>query len=1448
LVSTDLVGLVGSTNSTPVAIQAAFTLRSFVHENPSQGFSLVNILLNHITIQNAELMSASKQSTHLFVRSMMHFSIALASVIRECLSTVPADILGAIVNTANTLIDPDEIDMVSLQRKSCGYILLIPVVAVDATNIVPLLGMWRSTLGKKSKDTITKLVMPGQTISDISLVFEYLQSIQSCLRSMVSATENSRFPEIISSDESVMKMFILLLNNGLQILQSLVPLEQSSSNAPHIQLVVSAIRNELFRIFSALPNDMMEPFSKSLISLLPTELLRETGIENFFPSFFSDSNSILLDVLDPFMDEQPHLVWKYSIGASVMSCMRMVGQEKVSSRDFFNSPIACGVMEEFYTSFPSSNGSPWCPQIPYISINWSEGSLGPLSSYMEHPNLETKKTVVKLLTKLVALDPTLIDSLIPIVMQKYREQVNVTSQDYETARELILAGHKDPTDVLKCISKIPSTSLLGVSFAFFTSIVESGKISPSSASSILTFSASPTGLGSVDPFVRRSSSCLIGLIYKRFDPLRPMIVQCVMDSSTSPVLRTRSATAALVAEIVSHVPSDISVFGNTLFKLARELQNPLRSNSLHAISICCTASLSEISPWIKELVKISTAHAMADIYRSDSASFLLSSILASVAPIASFSGAELGRFDLLWTEFVRDSLTTSPVPVSVGTARACISYASSSPTDENIKFVRNSLSGYEVVVRQALTGLMEIFEQPHREAESVYPSLFAVAESYPNLRTEVDQLLTVLVRTEKNFPSALASILTMLSAVARVPETSVEVPVVDEYAESDEYDDEEEDKSKVPKKFTATKPTDNLNFRITTVSNKWLALKCIKRILKQGKDHYRMFIPLLDPLVNAAVAAVSSDKNHEQLSKVGMKLVGLILEIFGSEKDPKYPQPLLLQYETQLLSVARRGARMNSESPPIVQRLAINACATMVRKNLVSSRDKLIEILIQPFVSIDPIAMAPWSSYYALREITNTVVAGRSSPLTQSSEQDLALILFSRINAIVDLIESLGITPEFGDSFVPRFQYYLIRILMDCHTVLGLSLPSPGSPGFVVLSKDTDSMKSVVEKTVLLPVLRGLAVLDKSLDTPSDYPASSPSCDLANMYSDLLSFCLEAKLGSLGDITGPLKFTIYSLGKTELICHMNLFKEVDETDERFLRLAHTLVSDKSNVGSEIVWNLVKNGTCFGGVEVYGDILFWLCGEGFFTNVSDVELLIKGIVFPLFQAKSPQPVVKVWREIVDKVSSSVILGNLVSVIAESIGSTDDVKNSQVAIVLAIPLFGQVCTCHTDERIETSLIHLRDALLGAARSGMTGPVIQCAMKFFASSPPDGIVTSFILPLILDLIEIVGNEDGADLVTPLIEICPTSERKRLVCFSIKCLLTRQGEDKWGRVVLSLMNPPEVFRECVSELCAEDRSVLESVVRKYLPAKEETASAETPNSPKNQAPAIQLKLKFGK
>ena len=203
-----------------------------------------------------------------------------------------------------------------------------------------------------------------------------------------------------------------------------------------------------------------------------------------------------------------------------------------------------------------------------------------------------------------------------------------------------------------------------------------------------------------------------------------------------------------------------------------------------------------------------------------------------------------------------------------------------------------------------------------------------------------------------------------------------------------------------------------------------------------------------------------------------------------------------------------------------------------------------------------------------------------------------------------------------------------------------------------------------------------------------------------------------------------------------------------------------------------------------------------------------------------------------------------------VMSDVIEKVEQVKRSQFAIVLSIPLFSRICAVsqNRDEDWTVGFAKFRSSLIAAASSGLVGPVTQCIHKFFTCSPPTWIVEEFLFGLVIEVIDIVGSEEGSNLVSSLVECCPESKWKHLVSFAMKMLIKENdAEESWAKIVLRMMRPPEVFRECISELSVDDKAVVEEKVRKYLPQQSEAAAQPT-GSPKNQAPAIQLKLKFGK
>jgi hypothetical protein len=287
--SSDLIQLITSSSSVSVATNAAYTLRAFCKVCPSQAFSLVNVLLNHLTIQHAELagmMDVVVQGEgFLQVKQIMHCSLALASVMCECRGQLPLDVAGAVLSTAAALIDVGEEDMLACclgervmwRKKFCGFTILIPLlggVGAFSKKVVTLLTLWKSVLGKRTREAICAQIKPGSVIEDIASVIEPLQTVLIALTSVREFLSNFSSPE---DHSDTMKLIVVFLNNAWQLVQAAGPLEQSTEDSTDgtVTTILNGIRSRLFQSFLLLPRDHLDSLAKPLIVFLTAEVLQQ---------------------------------------------------------------------------------------------------------------------------------------------------------------------------------------------------------------------------------------------------------------------------------------------------------------------------------------------------------------------------------------------------------------------------------------------------------------------------------------------------------------------------------------------------------------------------------------------------------------------------------------------------------------------------------------------------------------------------------------------------------------------------------------------------------------------------------------------------------------------------------------------------------------------------------------------------------------------------------------------------------------------------------------------------------------------------------------------------------------------------------------------------------------------------------------------------------------------
>ena len=1481
-------------NSTAVAVNCAYALRSLCRVSPSVSFSLVNVLLNHVTIQNAELAGADKSTQHLFIKSILHYAIALSSVLCECADSLPQDVSAAVQATAASLIcggqsAEEGVNSVGeWQRKSCGFILLVPLVK-DAgdRSLVTLFSLWKSVIGKKTKDDLIQAIAPGTVIDDIGPIMECFQTILVALRSLF-AFASCAGAEKLQGDTS--KMLLVLLNNVWQITQAAVPLESSTVDTnPSLSLLVHAIRAELYKTLLALQDEQLESIMKPLAAFLSTEVARQDAAN---VAVFRCSSSLLfeevtghqrtdyffspeiVDVQDSIFENQT-VEFEYALAVAVNAGLKAMFIDKtVPIRDYYASPICMGALEEFHSYFPASTGSPFCPIFPYLPCD----PLRPLSDQMVHPVTEARVTGIRLLSRLLGLvDKGTCDACISVLVSAYRAVDQVSSVDYE--------DENFPGKSSFVIRSNPVVAAVAATTVVLFLSERAHSVSESASSSLLSVAASPLGLGALHPMTRRMAAGMIAAIYFSKPSFRDAIFQCVTDSAVSSTARTRSGTALLIANLVQVSPmGSLTTMSSSLFKLTRELTLPTRACALFALMSVCSSARASIAPWTREVVKVATAHAVADIYPSALSTMLLSGVVAAIGPVAVTWPQTEGscRCSLIW-EAIRNGVSDvggQNKTYAIISERFCVGFAStqsSNATAYVIDAIGSSIETNSAVCRCAIIALCEILSTSAQKISvSFYDALFSVCDVNPPLRPEVDKLLKVLLRSQ-SMP-ALMHILNALSS--NNTQGGMEEAGDDDDDEDDDYDD---GRVESPASVGHHKSATNRSIkRPATVATKALMIKCVKRIMKSPLFVKRSDV--VEKIVSVSVAAMG--ESSHSLAVQGIKLLSLVIDVFGddvSQRPSRYvgddsdsnaspvsdvwdgPVPLLLQFETQIMSALRRGVKTNSDCSPQVQKICLQIFRKIFEKKLTSNPEKLVELLVQPLVLVDPSSL-PWSTYFVLREAGNTILSGRSP---QTAEREVSLILYTRMAVIVDVLDFAlrngldVVVNEFrrNSEFI---HYYFLRLLIDCAAVIN---GMKGLAYFSLIESDRAALETSIKSLLAPTVLNGLAISRKlewgKIWCPLDCPVKGVT-DMEAFYVAVTRQLIEDSLESLSvvkmaTLVRPIETCVFELKEEHRDSSMLSFFAAsvpvgaDRQCPQFemTRFAHDLISSHEDIARprmNIVWNLTAGNFGFDD-GLMSDIFLWLLQNGYFsTSQEKMNTLVAECLLPLVM-KNPQGTLKLVRDMTEHKGT---IQSLSSAVIDLFCQVDE-GQVQFALVLLIPVFIR----SVDNVDVDQLSKLRRAI---AHSKNLSLMCQLMVKLMQATPPLPIVSAFHLPVCLDLL-LRDRSEALVVLQPLALVLGAhKESTEWASFvaAIMSMTCRQEnseaeEDIIGKCLITCMQMSiDVFKAAIAELSAEDKGLVEVVVRKHVPRRDQSSSkrdedgTSAPSGTSN-APQIQLKLKFG-
>ena len=985
-------------------------------------------------------------------------------------------------------------------------------------------------------------------------------------------------------------------------IQSLKFFLQNRPQIDHVAQLIVVFLNNVWQMIQMMPNDVTQNVSNIKSELYECLCLMDL---KFSQSLHLPLIAYLSDELKSSGGYSASLCGGSSLCVDGEFATSVEFELENSPKDFFKSALSAGNLDEYYAMFPASDGSPFCPQTPYHLLNSRE----PLCVQMSHP-----------LRTCDFFRVTLLGQLLTYTQTQAHMHVNHDSTD--------------PTGTRKCLTLVCSI--------FQQNYLDGKNLN---LMIILKFFAQRNCsnrqvlqlvVGVIrecdDVLVLQGCAVVVANMYNNGAMSEDEIAGFLTEFSTSKSAQIRGICAHIVGML--QFPQALP-FLPILFQLGRELSLPVRVASLGAIANVCVCGQTDVAPYLRDILKITMAHAVADVFPFLLSKRLLCEIIVGILSISSTSSrSDKLKCDLLWSEL--KSLPRMRVDLSsVDAIRdLCVCYASrADPTNE----IHGEYVLENITSKTAIEGFTEMCEQGLvLDDDAIYANLFSVSDLNPELRPSINRLLKVLVRMHK--VAALDHILSALRVSAGTPLEEISVADEDDYGS----DDEKPQKKKAP---TVVRGPMNLATRA-------LAVVCLKRILKQSVD---VKLSHVDELVHIAASAAVT-VNNDLLAIAGIKLLYQIVEKYKMQVDAKSGAdltPLLLQFETQIASAVRRGIKMNSEAPLVVQEISLDICQILILQKLTLSPHKLVELLVQPLVVVDPATM-PWSTYFSLREAANVIVSGRAS-VAQSNETELSKILHARVRVVVNVMHTAH-----GQVGFTHIHYYLMRLLLDAALLI-----SKVDGQFFSIKKRPEEPQI---HTLCATVVSGLATCSSlgigKVELPPDCPYSL----------DVEALFVGVAMGGVGQISAQAILLIaFEFGYPDF-----LIQHCEAKDDW---LAEKIVDHHTE------WALAHM-ELIARLSTEKNIIYWLYNHGFY---SDVKMFVDTVYFEMISDLSAG--IATWKQVEATFELFECLGKML------LDNSRDLKYLSVMIVV---LNGEIT-----ESIRTGL------LLRAANEDCTA-VVQVVSK--------------------------------------------------------------------------------------------------------------------------------------
>lgn len=1060
-----LLHVVGSYPNPLVQLHATYCMRVVANSSPGQLFQLMSVLLNHVTVLNAEMLGAptqrrrdgastgnpsSTESLQPLLRGLFGNCAALAALAGELFHSnlgVPHDVTSAVLGTSRALLQPHPNPVASAQRRICAFLLLEGLMCLGTDwvgqRLTTLFALWKAALGKKPVDRARALYQQHAAApqsennagldSSYSACRDELLSLYFALRSLQAFTQHSR-ETLLTSLPHLHKILVVFLTNISQLIVALPHPTSASLRAkykgdcPKSMITLSSncglpevllmMRSTMYQTFAAmLPSQYSSRFVP-LLNMLADDVTRTLPSDFPMAEFlaqYTHTDDALLDLVDPYSET----------GKDVSTTVRLV-MSKLSTTAA-NGELPKDAMSDVtstsYFSSPSREGS---ASSNIMLTPWDAwfNPARPMSEHCASAEWEWRRSAIELLAIVMNSGD---------VSEQARTAVLAHLLKRRDGPEEGGAAHSKKSAATAPAGDIGVIPTIAV-FAYLREHARTrgAKCAPPSEPMEQVLRLSVEGMKEANPAVRRLHVELVSLLcfvhHRQTDsPIVPRIIQQLGTDASSELTPVRSSVALLCGAILRTFACGGAVGGEAvpcphiaaivpaLIRLAKETSQPVRLWMLYAIHLSMRAAKSDFAPFLKDTLRLATAHLLADFFESPLVLWVIAELARSATAAclqsenleADIHQESVSRILGMWNELkhVRYVGTGSGAAfatvcteaVSVSTASMVVQLSPFAPrqlTDlvelVSLKLQPPDLGGstacaVRAAAARCLTELLPLQAGlPSDTAVVQEPvQLFMLLERASCTESEALKALILRLIESRGLRQLPMWLQTLKEIVLALPPKSsvAEPPLGDKAVRRSNSEDgggqDEHDDGASMAAPQAEPASGSTPYRAPRSATKIFAVRCVRLLLEQpaadDPAHFQVemsssqgardagrfatqstrMVSHLDTLMGLAAHGCSSDE--KSLAEAGLALMALVVRRFRHTRDVHGQEDVehcpLLLVQFEAQIAASIRHNMRPEATPATTCLALELLRDVILARACNSTQRLIAMLAQPFAS-----------------------------------------------------------------------------------------------------------------------------------------------------------------------------------------------------------------------------------------------------------------------------------------------------------------------------------------------------------------------------------------------------------------------------------------------------------------------------------------------------------------